>query len=302
MEEKVGFIGLGAMGGPMAKNLVKKGYALTVFDILAERMTPLVEAGAVPAASCREVAAASDVTITMLPSSPHVREAIQGADGILEGVQPGSVVIDMSTIDPGTTRDMAGRLSDRDVRMLDAPVARGVSAAVAGTLAIFVGGDEDTFLEFKPLLSAMGKDIDYAGGIGSGEVVKLVNNLILSVNVCALAEGLVLGMKAGADPEVLFKALSQGSANSFALQNHFKNFVYKGRFEKGVFPVEYMIKDLNLALRTAESLHVPQYFGALALQAYESAVAAGNGDLYYPVVVKVLEQLAGVEVRADLAD
>jgi len=300
MEEEVGFIGLGAMGGPMAKNLVKSGYALTVYDIVPERMAALVEEGAASAGSCREAAADADVVITMLPSSPHVREAVLGTDGVIEGIRPGSTLVDMSTIDPVTTRDIAAKLSERDVTMLDAPVARGVPAAVAGTLAIFVGGDENTFLELKPLLSAMGKDIDYAGDVGSGEVVKLVNNLILSVNVCALAEGLALGIKAGVKPEVLFGSLSQGSADSFALQNHFKNFVYKGKFEEGVFPVEYMIKDISLALRTAESLHVPQYFAALALQTYESAAASGLGKLYYPVVAKVAEKLAGVEIRSDL--
>ena len=300
MKEKIGFIGLGAMGGPMAKNLVKSGYALSVYDIVPEKMTPLVEDGAAGAASCKQAAEEADVVITMLPSSPHVREAVLAADGVIEGIRPGSVLVDMSTIDPVTTKDIATKLSERGVTMLDAPVARGVPAAVAGTLAIFVGGDESTFLELKPLLLAMGKDIDYAGDIGSGEVVKLVNNLILSVNVCALAEGLVLGIKAGVKPEVLFDALSQGSANSFALQNHFKNFVYKGKFEEGVFPVEYMIKDISLALRTAESSHVPQYFGALALQTYEAAAASGLGELYYPVVAKVMERLAGVEIRADL--
>jgi 3-hydroxyisobutyrate dehydrogenase-like beta-hydroxyacid dehydrogenase len=146
----------------------------------------------------------------------------------------------------------------------------------------------------------MGTDIDHVGESGAGEVVKLVNNLVLAINVCALSEGLVLGVKAGVKPDVLFKALSESSADSFALQNHFKRFVYQGKFEKQVFPVEYILKDLNLALKTAESVHVPQYFGALAVQAYESAVAAGYGDRYYPVVVKTLEDLTGVEVRADL--
>lgn len=302
MKQDIGFIGLGAMGGPMATNLTKTGYALVVYDIATDRMTPLIEDGALAAASCKEVAEKSDTIITMLPSSPNVREAILGTEGIIEGIRSGSTVIDMSTIDPETTREIEKQLSEQGVRMLDAPVARGVSAAVAGTLAIFVGGDRETFEEFKPLLSAMGKDIDYAGGIGSGEVVKLVNNLVLSINVCALAEGLVLGTKAGVKPEVLFKALSGGSADSFALKNHFKKFVYKGKFEKNVFPVEYIIKDINLALKTAENLNVPQHFGAQALQAYESAVAAGFGDLYYPVVVKVLEQLVGVEIRADLEE
>jgi 3-hydroxyisobutyrate dehydrogenase len=300
MKEKIGFIGLGAMGGPMAMNLIKEGYALTVYDITEDRMGAAVEKGAETAGSCKEVAGKSEVIITMLPSSPNVKEAVLGEGGVIEGVRPGAIVIDMSTIDPITTREIAEKLSGRGVKMLDAPVARGVPAAVGGTLAIFVGGEEETFEKCKAILSTMGKDVDYVGQTGAGEVVKIVNNLILAVNVCALSEGLVLGIKAGVKPDVLFRALSNGSADSFALQNHFKKFVFKGKLGKGVFPVEYIIKDLNLALRTAESEHVPQYFGALALQAYESAVAAGYGDRYYPVVVKVLENLTGVEVRADL--
>lgn len=302
MKEKVGFIGLGAMGGPMAKNLLKDGYPLTVYDIVDSRMKTLVEAGAVGASSCKEVAENADVIVTMLPSSPHVREVVLGKGGIIEGVREKSILIDMSTIDPVTTREIEKKLSNMKVKMIDAPVARGVAAAVAGTLAIFVGGDKDTFEKCRPILSTMGKDVDYVGEIGAGEVVKLINNLILSINVCALSEALVLGVKAGVKPDVLFKALSQGSADSFALQNHFKKFVYKGKFEKDVFPVEYIMKDINLAMKTAESVHVPQYFGALALQAYETAMAAGYGDRYYPVVVKTLENLTGVEVRADLEE
>jgi 3-hydroxyisobutyrate dehydrogenase len=300
MKEKVGFIGLGAMGGPMARNVMKNGYSLTVYDIIRERMTALLEAGAASATSCKEVAEESEVVITMLPSSPHVREAILGNGGVSEGIREGSILIDMSTIDPMTTREINNRLSDRGVKMLDAPVARGVSAAVAGTLSIFVGGERDVFERCKALLSTMGEAIDFVGGSGAGEVVKLVNNLILAINVCALSEGMVLGVKAGVKADVLYKALSEGSADSFALQNHLKKFTLKGKFEKGVFPVEYIIKDLNLALKTAQGHHVPQYFGSLALQAYESAVAAGYGDRYYPVVVKVLERLANVEVRADI--
>lgn len=302
MNQRIGFIGLGAMGGPMAKNVIKNGYTLTVYDLARERTAPLVEAGATVAGSCREVAKASEIIITMVPSSPHAREAILGKEGVIEGVNKGSIVIDMSTIDPVTTREIHKELTERGVDMLDAPVARGVPAAVAGTLAIFVGGNEEIFQKCRPLLCTMGKDVDYVGDIGAGEVVKLINNLILSVTVCALSEAMVLGVRAGVKPEVLFRALSQGSANSFALQNHFKKFVFKGKFEKGVFPVGYIMKDIKLALKTAENVHVPQYFGALALQAYEAAVAAGHGDRYYPVVVKCLEDLAGVELRADLQE
>lgn len=302
MTHRVGFIGLGAMGAPMARNLMKKGYRPTVFDIAEERVASLVQEGAAAGSSCKEVAERSEIIITMLPSSPHVREAVLGSSGIIEGVKEGAVLIDMSTIDPLTTREIEEVLAKRGVKMLDAPVARGVPAAVQGTLAVFVGGDEATFESCKELISAMASDIDYVGEIGAGEVVKLVNNLILGVTVCALAEGLVLGVKAGVEPARLFKALSQGSANSFALQNHFRKFVYKGKFEEGVFPVQYILKDLDLVLKTAERFQVPQYFGALASQAYQQAAASGYGDRYYPVVVKTLEEITGVEVRADLED
>lgn len=299
---RVGFIGLGAMGGPMAANLVKKGFVTAVYDIDTERVASLTGQGAEAGASCKDVAEKSDIIVTMLPSSPHVREAVLGQSGIAEGVRAGAALIDMSTIDPLTTKEMEKALLERGAKMLDAPVARGVAAAVAGSLAVFVGGDEETFERCKPVISAMATDIHYVGDLGSGEVVKLVNNLILAVTVCALAEGLVLGVKAGVDPGKLFKALSQGSANSFALQNHFRKFVYEGKFEQGVFPVKYILKDLGLVLETAERIGVPQYFGALASQTYQQASAAGYADRYYPVVVKILEELTGVEVRADLSD
>ena len=301
MTERIGFIGIGAMGKPMVENLLRASYKITVYDIDESRMIRPVEEGAVAATSCKEVAQRSDVIITMLPSSPHVREAILGKDGVIHGVTTGATLIDMSTIDPITTREIADILRDHGVSMLDAPVARGVPAAVAGTLAIFVGGDEKAFRSCFRILSVMGNDIQYVGGTGAGEVVKIVNNLILAINVCTLSEGLVLGIRAGVKPEVLFKALTRGSANSYALQNHFKNCVFKGKFEREVFPVEYILKDLNLALRTAEKFHIPQYFGALAVQSYQTAAASGLGDQYYPVVVKVLEKLSGVEVRADLS-
>ena len=300
MKEKIGFIGLGAMGLPMSQNLFKKGYKLTVYDIVNGRVKAAAEQGADTAASSREVAERSDIIITMLPSSPHVREVILGTDGIIGGIRKGSILIDMSTIDPVTTREIVQILSDKGVKMLDAPVARGVSAAKAGTLSIFVGGEEEVYMKYKDILSAMGTDIHYVGSSGAGEIVKIVNNLILSTTVCSLAEALVLGVKAGVKTDVLFKALSTSSANSFALQNHVKNCVLKGKFEKEVFPVDYMIKDLNLALVTGAEYHVPLHFGSLACQAYEAARAAGYRERYHPVVIRILEDLTGIEVRADL--
>ena len=300
MKEKIGFIGLGAMGSPMSQNLLKKGYKLTVYDIVSERVEAVVKQGAEAVTSSKEVAERADVIITMLPSSPHVREVILGAEGVIEGVTKGAIVIDMSTIDPVTTREIVKILLDKEVKMLDAPVARGVSAAIAGTLVIYVGGEEEVYEKCKDILSAMGTDIPYVGGSGAGEIVKIINNLIVATTVCSLAEALVLGVKAGVKPDILFKALSTGSANSFVLQNHIKNCVLKGKFEKEVFPVDYMIKDLDLASVTAAEYHVPMYFGSLASQAYELARAAGHSERYHPVVIRPLEELTGVEVRADL--
>jgi len=186
--------------------------------------------------------------------------------------------------------------------MLDAPVARGLAAANAGTLVIFVGGSREVFDNCKDILSAMGTDIYYIGESGTGEVVKLINNLIVSVEMAAIAEALVLGVKAGVEPDILFKALSDGSANSFVLQNHIKNCVMKGKFEKGVFPVDYVLKDMGLIMASAAEYHVPLYFGAMATQAYELARAAGYSDRYGPVVIKPLEELTGVEVRSKMKD
>jgi 2-hydroxy-3-oxopropionate reductase len=286
------------MGGPMAKNLVKKGFGLTVFDVVTEKMEPLKGVGAEGAASCKEVAEKCPIIITMLPSSPHVNEAVLGPKGIFEGVQKGSVLIDMSTIDPITTREIARILEEKGAEMLDAPVARGVPAAVAGTLVIYVGGKKEVFDRHREILAAMGTDIYHVGNIGTGEVVKIVNNLMVAVTTCALAEAMVLGVKAGVKPDILFGALSSGSGNSFVLQNHFKNNVMKGKFEEGVFPVDYMLKDLNLALSTGNQLRVPLHFAALSAQQYILAGASGESKKYHPAVIRPLEKLVGVEVRS----
>lgn len=300
MKEKIGFIGLGAMGLPMAKNVIRKGYPVTAFDIVQKSLDELVAFGAAPAGSAKEVAERSDIVITMLPSSPHVQEVVLGGEGVIHGIRAGSVVIDMSTIDPVTTRVVSARLSEKGVAMLDAPVARGVRGATEGTLVIYVGGEPNTFEKCRPILSTMGTDIEYCGACGAGATVKIINNLIIAVSMCSLSEALVLGVKAGVKPDVLVQTLGKGSADSFVLQNHVKNFVMKGKFEEGVFPIDYIMKDLSLAMMTAEKYHIPQYFGSLAYQAYESARASGYSKQYYPAVIKVLEALAGVDVRAEM--
>ena len=203
-----------------------------------------------------------------------------GKEGVIQGVKAGSIVVDMSTIDPVTTRDIAEKLSEKAVKMLDAPVVRGVRGATEGTLAIYVGGEPEVFEKCKTLLSAMGTDIEYCGGSGAGEIVKIINNLTIAVSMCSLSEALILGVKAGVKPDILYNTLTKGSADSFVLRNHVKNFVMQGKFEEGVFPVDYIMKDLNLAMLTAEKYHIPQYFGSLAYQTYELARASGNGVSY----------------------
>jgi len=297
MKKEIGFIGLGAMGKPMATNLVKKGYNLKVFDLRPEPMEELVKLGAKSLDSPRNVAESSELIITMLPASPDVEEVVLGKNGIIEGIRKSSIYVDMSTIAPAMTRKVGEALLKRGVRMIDAPVARAVKAATEGTLAIFVGGEKEVFEECKETLGAMGTDIYHMGELGCGEVTKIVNNFILCVTIPMIAEGMVLGVKAGIKPDLLFNALSQGSANSFALQSHFKNFVLKGDFREGLFPVDYTMKDLGLALETGKDLHVPLVLGSLATQLYESARAAGKSKNYFPVVVTMLEDLTGVKLR-----
>jgi 3-hydroxyisobutyrate dehydrogenase-like beta-hydroxyacid dehydrogenase len=285
------------MGKPMAQNLLKRGAALTVYDIRPEPMLELKEQGANIATSPKEVASHSDITITMLLASVHVETAVLGKGGAIEGFRENSTLIDMSSIDPNTTRKIGKLLNDRKVEMLDAPVARGVKAATDGTLAIYVGGKKETFEKCQPVLNLMGTDVSYVGELGCGEVVKLVNQSILSTTVAAIAEGMVLGVKGGVEPEILLEELSKGSANSFALQNHFKNFVMKGNFGENIFPVEYILKDLGIVLSTGKELNVPLYVTSAANQMYEWARASGKSKNYFPVVIKLLEELAGAVVR-----
>jgi 3-hydroxyisobutyrate dehydrogenase-like beta-hydroxyacid dehydrogenase len=302
MSRAIGFIGLGAMGKPMSLNLIKKGFSLWVYDILPEKMKPLIAQGARACGSGREVAANCSVVITILPAPPDVKAAVFGEKGLMEAMKPGSTLIEMSTIDPLTSREVAHSLAEKGASMLDAPVARGVPAAESGTLSIFVGGERKVFETCLEILKAMGTDIFHVGNVGCGHVVKMVNNLILGGTMAVLSEALVLGVKAGVKPALLYEALCAGSAGSFALKNQVGQSVMKGIFEEGRFSVDYLMKDIGLALETGKNLHVPLPFGALAMQAYESARAAGKSKKYYPVVITQWEELTGVKVRGEGSD
>lgn len=300
MRKRIGFIGLGMMGTPMARNLLKAGYELTVYDAKKELIEGLVASGANGASSPKEVAARSDIIVTMLPTSSNVEAVVMGRDGILEGLAPGSIVIDMSTIDPGTTREIETAVRAKGGKMLDAPVSRGQAGAIAGTLSIMVGGDAEVLEECRPILQVLGSDIFHCGEIGIGEVVKLVNNMMIGAFVPAISEALVFGLKAGARLETILQVIRASSASSWLLENFFPAKVFQGKFEPG-FSINLMHKDLGLALATAEELGTPLPLTAFSRQLYGVARTLGRGDKDFTAVITLLEDATGVQVRSDAA-
>ncbi len=298
MGQRIGFIGLGLMGKPMARNLMKAGFALTIYARHPEKVQDVVAAGATLVASSRAVGEASDVVITMLPNSPEVEEVVLGPAGVLEGARPGMILIDMSTIAPEASRALARRCAERGVTFLDAPVSGGSNGAEAGTLAIMVGGDQQAFEQCRPIFEAMGsrEKIFYVGPSGSGEVVKVANNLLCGVIAAATAEALVLGVKAGVETEMLAKIIGVSSGASTQLSAVFPIRVFNGSFEPG-FMTDLLHKDLGLALELAAQHGVPLELTALTRELYERARAAGYGRADYTAFIKLLEEQAGVRVR-----
>ncbi|MBD3306843.1 NAD-binding protein, partial [candidate division KSB3 bacterium] len=214
MMKKIGFIGLGIMGKPMAKNLLKAGYSLKVYDIVPEPVKEVVEAGAQEGTSSKDVAEFGEVIITMLPNSPEVKEVVLGPDGVLEGAKSGTILVDMSSIAPLASQEVSAKAKEKGVIMLDAPVSGGQPKAVDGTLAIMVGGPEDTFEQVKDILAVMGASVTLVGDIGSGNTTKLANQIIVALNIAAMSEAMVLATKAGVDPERVFQAIRGGLAGS----------------------------------------------------------------------------------------
>jgi 4-hydroxybutyrate dehydrogenase/sulfolactaldehyde 3-reductase len=299
MSVTIGFIGLGAMGRPMAKNLIRKGnYKLRVFDYVQASVDELVALGADQANSSAEVAEGSDVIILMLPNSPDVEAAMLGAGGVLEGLRAGAIVIDMSTIDPAVTRKAAAAVEAKGGRMLDAPVGRATSNAVDGTLLIMVGGDEALFEECKPILSCMGSDLVHCGPIGSGETVKIVNNMLTGIIVTANAEALTLGVKAGVKLETLLEVLRSTAANNGHLHTTYPVKALKGDLTPG-FATRLAFKDMNLALSLGSQTNVPLAVAAASTQLFNMARGLGHDNHDYTSVISVVEDCAGIKVRAE---
>ena len=295
MGKKVGFIGLGMMGNPMSKNLLKAGFELTVWNRTASKMKEIVEQGAKAGTSPKEVAKQSQVTITMVTGPSDVEQVILGKDGVLEGMTPGSAVIDMSTISPGVSQAVASKVAGKGFSMLDAPVSGSVGVAASGALTIQVGGDAKVFEAHRDVLAAMGKNIFHVGGNGMGCYMKLVGNALMGVNMAAIAEALCLGAKAGISTEVMINVLKNTGGASAVLERR-SPLILKGDY-KAQFMLKLLFKDLGIALDSAAAESVPLPIVGLVRQVYAQAMAEGRGDQDFSAVAALAENLAKVSLK-----
>jgi 2-hydroxy-3-oxopropionate reductase len=294
MGERVGYIGLGIMGRPMALNLRKAGYPLWVFARREAAMAPLVAAGATPRGSPREVAERADVVFVNVSDTPDVEQVVLGPDGIVEGARPGSVVIDNSTISPSATRRIAAALRDKGVELLDAPVSGGQQGAIDGTLSVMVGGSTAAFERALPLLRAIGRNIVHVGETGAGQVAKACNQVVIAQTVAAVAEGLLLATAAGVDPAKVREALLGGFAASKALEVHGQRMLERN-YAPG-FMARLHQKDMRIVLETAHELGLPLPGATLVAQYVNALVGRGEGELDSAALATVLERMAGLEI------
>jgi 3-hydroxyisobutyrate dehydrogenase len=297
MADRVGLIGLGIMGKPMARNLLKAGIALTVYNRTRAKADELVAEGAKVAGSPAEVAQASDVIITIVTNSPDVEQVVLGEKGVIEGVQKDTVLIDMSTISPEVTRTIGDRLSERGVAMLDAPVSGGERGAIDGTLSIMVGGEAALFERCRPIFEAMGKKLVHCGPLGAGQTVKLCNQIVVGLNNLAMSECMVFAAAAGISVDRMLEAVSAGAAGSWALSNLAPKLLRRD-FSPG-FKVGLQQKDLRLALEAADRMHLSLPGLALTHQLYGALERRGLGDEGNHALVRAIEYLSDVTVRGD---
>lgn len=292
---KIGFIGLGHMGNPMVRNLLKHGHTVKVFDLVPELMEKLTALGCEAATSAGKCAMGVEVVITMLPSSPHVRRVYQDAYGVLASAAPGTLLIDSSTIDPQTSREVALDARGKGLVMVDAPVSGGTGGAEAGTLTFMVGGEVTDFERAKPILQCMGKNIVHCGGDGNGQVAKICNNMMLAIEMIATAEGMSLATKLGMDPKVFASIANTSSGRCWSSDTYNP---YPGvidtapasRGYSGGFGSDLMLKDLTLVTEAAKSAKQPVVLGAAAQQLYQMHSTMGNGGLDFSSIIKLYKQ------------
>ena len=291
---RLGFIGLGIMGRPMAKNLLKAGHELIVYDVVPEAVADVSAAGAVPAKSIAEVAETCGTIITMLPNSPHVRNVVCGEGGILETAKPGTVIIDMSSIAPLESKAICEICAGKGVKMIDAPVSGGEPKAIDGSLSIMVGGDKDIFESVYEILMVMGASAVHCGDIGAGNTTKLANQVIVALNIAAVSEAFLLAKKADVDPEKVFNAIKGGLAGS-TVMNAKVPMILNRNFNPG-FKIDLHIKDLTNALDTAHAVGSPLPLSALVLEMMQTLHADGLGGCDHSAVARYYEKVAGSEI------
>ena len=292
---KIGFIGLGIMGKPMAKNLLKAGYELKVHDLVTAAVEELVLAGAVKAQSSADAARGSDLIITMLPNSPHVKAAVLGENGVLEGLAPGSILVDMSSINPIASREICLEIEKKGCFMLDAPVSGGEPKAIDGTLAIMAGGKQDVFDRVKDVLQVMGKSVTLCGDIGAGNTTKLANQIIVAANIAAVSEALTLGVKAGVKPEAIYSAIRAGLAGSTVMDAK-APMMMDGNFKPG-FRINLHIKDLANALDTGHDVGAPLPLTAAVMEMMQWLKTNGYEGEDHSALVRYYEYLSKADVR-----
>lgn len=292
---KVGFIGLGIMGKPMVRNLLKAGHEVVVFDVMQENVEEAAAAGAVPVQSSKAVAQQCKTIITMLPNSPHVKAAVMGENGVLEGAQEGSILIDMSSIAPLASQEISRACAGKGVKMIDAPVSGGEPKAIDGTMSIMAGGEKEVFDQVYDLLMVMGGSAVHCGDIGAGNTTKLANQVIVALNIAAVSEAFMLSTKAGVDPMKVFDAIKGGLAGSTVMDAKVP-MITAGNFNPG-FKIDLHIKDLNNALETGHGVGAPLPMTALAMEMLQTLRADGCGQEDHSAIAKYYEKITGVEIR-----
>ena len=293
--KKIGFIGLGIMGKPMSKNLLKAGYELVVYDINSAAVEEVVAAGATAAKNCKEVAEVSDLVITMLPNSPQVKEVVLGENGVMEGLAKGKIVVDTSSISPIASKEICAELEKNGCFMIDAPVSGGEPKAVDGTLAFMCGGRQEIFDAVKDILAKMGSSVTLCGDIGAGNTTKLANQIIVAVNIAALSEALVLGKKAGVEPKAIFDAIRGGLAGSTVMDAKFP-MMNQGNFNPG-FKIALHIKDLNNVLEAGHNVGAPLPLTNTVMEMMQWMKANGKDMLDHSAIVQYYEYISGTDVR-----
>jgi len=295
MKEKIGFVGLGIMGKPMASNMLDSGYSVNAYDLISENLSFLAEKGADTSSSPKEVAENSEVIIVMVQNSPQSENAILGENGILNGATEGNLIIDMSSISPLVSQKIAKECEKKGVEFIDAPVSGGEPGAIEGTLAIMVGGNSSSFERSKPILEILGSSSVLCGDIGAGNFTKLANQIIVGANIHALSEALVLTTKAGLDPETVFNAIKGGLAGSNVM-NAKAPMMFNRNFDPG-FRIELHLKDITNAIQTANELNVPLQVTANLHQVLTSLVLNGKGKLDHSGILQFVEEQSTIEVK-----